>query len=158
MTQSQLPETQRQTTTISIAMLMSVAIMGIISYLSLFSLEIQSILVKKIYSIFNILAVCHILLILILRKKVYFSKRLTQGNLDTRQILKKWMVIDIILMALSEQIAIYGLILSLFGMPFDRLFHFFVTSALLILILMPNQTRTELRLQALKEDSPRTIC
>jgi F0F1-type ATP synthase membrane subunit c/vacuolar-type H+-ATPase subunit K len=143
---------------IGLSLIASVTIMGIISYMHFVTIDMSTMAVKKIYSILNMISVAIILLILVLRKKVYFSKRITDGDLNQEQIIGRWYTTDIILMALAEQISIFGLVLSFMGMPFRQLFHFFVTSGLLMLILFPNRFRTESRLQALKEDSPRTIC
>ncbi|MBU4405266.1 MAG: hypothetical protein KKG79_06620, partial [Acidobacteria bacterium] len=52
-------------------------------------------------------------------------------------LLQRWRTIDIVLLSFAEVIAIFGLVITLLGMPFARTFHFFVSAFLLTMILMP---------------------
>ncbi len=93
--------------------------------------------VYTLWQVFNIIAVVVSILVLAVRRTIYFSPRLIPEGATLTDLLLRWRAIDIVLMSLAEAVAILGLIVTLLGMPFGRTFHFFVAGFLLILILMP---------------------
>ena len=78
-----------------------------------------------------------VVVVLAIRKTIYYSGRIIKDDFTLIQVLQKWKKIDIILIAVGESIAVMGLLISLLGMPIGRTFHFFITSTLVILIIMP---------------------
>lgn len=93
--------------------------------------------VRKLWELFSIVSIALIIVVLAVRKTIYFSPRLVKDDFTLTALLRKWRVIDILLMALAEVIAVMGLVVSLLGMPFDKTFHFFVGGFLLGLVIMP---------------------
>ncbi len=68
-------------------------------------------------------------------------------------MLQKWRTVDIVLLAAAETVPIMGLVVSLLGAPFGRIFHFFVASGLLIIILMPIGLKVRSKLAVLRKQS-----
>jgi len=87
----------------------------------------------------NIIAIAMIIVILAVRRTIYFSPRLFPGveSIDLKTLLRKWRAIDLVLNSLAGLIGFLGLLLALSGFPFIRTFHFFVSSWLVMMILMP---------------------
>jgi hypothetical protein len=93
--------------------------------------------VYNAYSILNITAIMLVIVVLAVRKTIYFSPRLVKENFTLAALLRRWRTIDIILLSFCELIGLFGLVITLLGMPFVRTFHFFVAAFLLTMILMP---------------------
>jgi hypothetical protein len=126
----------RVTMIISLSLLASIAIYTLIAYLHRGSF-LASRQVRDAWSIMNIVAIVLIIMVLAVRKTIYFSPRLVREDFSLTALLQRWRIIDIVLLAFAELIAIFGLVITLLGMPFARTFHFFVGGFLLTMILMP---------------------
>ena len=134
------------------------AVYAVISYFIKPELNISLALLKKLYFVFNTIAVIFIFLILGIRRFIYFSPKIIGKNFEISRVMAKWRSIDILFLALAESIAILGLLITLMGIPFDRSFHFFVTSGLLLLILMPMEMKFINRIKALKNNQNGPMC
>jgi hypothetical protein len=121
---------------ISLSLLASIAIYTLIAYLHRGSF-LASRQVRDAWSVMNIVAIVLIIMVLAVRKTIYFSPRLVREDFSLTALLQRWRTIDIVLLSFAELIAIFGLVITLFGMPFARTFHFFVGGFLLTMILMP---------------------
>jgi hypothetical protein len=93
--------------------------------------------VRDAWSVLNIIAIMLIIAVLAVRKTIYFSPRLVRDDFTLAALLRRWRTIDIILLSFAELIAIFGLVITLMGMPFKQTFHFFVGGFLLAMINMP---------------------
>lgn len=93
--------------------------------------------VRDAWNVLNIVAIVLIIAVLAVRKTIYFSPRLVRDDFTLAALLQRWRAIDIVLLAFAELIAVFGLVITLLGMPFQRTFHFFVGGFLLALINMP---------------------
>jgi len=92
---------------------------------------------QTIWEVFSFITVGLVIVVLAVRKTIYFSPRLIRDDFTLVALLQRWRVIDIILLTLAEAIAILGLILALLGLPFSRTYFFFVSAFLVTMILMP---------------------
>jgi hypothetical protein len=156
--QSEVRNAIRQTFVIALALLATVVIYAALAYFLKPQLNISLSLLKTLYFIFNALAVLFIIMILSIRRFIYFSPRIVGKEFDLQRILARWRSIDLLFLALAESIALLGLVISLMGISFDRSFHFFVTSGLLILILMPMEMKFNNRITALKNHQDGPMC
>lgn len=134
-------ETQT-TVLISLSMVASIIIYALISYYFTETkrapfVEITPTLLNTIFNVLNIIAIFMVVIVLAVRKTIYYSQRIIKDDFTLIQILHKWKKVDIILIAVAESISVMGLIISFLGMPIGRTFHFFVTSILVILVIMP---------------------
>jgi len=144
----------RTTVLISLSMVFSVIVYALISKFISGSEEISPVKIApdtftNIFNAFNIAAIFLVVVVLAVRKTIYYSPKIIKDDFTLLQILKKWRVIDIILIAVGESISILGLVISLLGMPFGRTFHFFLTSILVILIIMPMNWKVRDKLRIL---------
>ncbi len=121
---------------ISLSLLASIAVYTLIAYLHRGSF-LASRRVRDAWSVLNIVAIVLIIVVLAVRKTIYFSPRLVREDFTLTALLQRWRTIDIVLLSFAELIAIFGLVITLLGMPFARTFHFFVGGFLLTMILMP---------------------
>jgi hypothetical protein len=126
----------RNTMIVSLSLLASIVIFGLIAYLHKGSFRFSK-GVYNAYNILNITAIVLVIVVLAVRKTIYFSSRLINENFTLTALLQRWRIIDIILLSFGELIALSGLVITLLGMPFVRTFHFFVAAFLLTMILMP---------------------
>lgn len=126
----------RLTMTVSLSLLLSIVIYGLVAYLHQGGFRYSK-GVFDAYSILNVMAIVLVIVVLAVRKTVYFSPRLVNEDFTLTALLRRWRTIDIILLAFGELIALFGLVITLLGMPFVRTFHFFVAAFLLTMILMP---------------------
>ncbi|GEM_PF-611868 len=134
----------RLTMVISLAMLSSIAIYTLVAYLVPALSQSRPAVtlaagkaVLNAWNILNIVSIMLIIAVLAVRKTIYFSPRLVRDDFTLDALLQRWRIIDIILLSLAELIAIFGLVITLLGMPFQRTFHFFVAGFLLALINLP---------------------
>jgi len=149
-------EETKKTILVSFAMVISVVIYALIpilflknSTVKLFGMKYATI--TNIYNAFNILAIMIVISILTVRKTIYYSPKFVKDSMSLKDILKTWKKLDIILLALGESVSILGLIMSFMGVPFNRTFHFFVTSVLIILIVMPVNWKVRDKLKILEK-------
>lgn len=126
----------RVTLIISLSMVGSVFVWALIAYLIRTPSHVLR-SVQDIWGIFNVIAIVVVIAVLGVRRTIYFSPRLFKNEGNMILILRKWRIIDLVLLSSAELIAILGLVVSLMGMPFGRTFHFFVCGFLLVMILMP---------------------
>lgn len=126
----------RVTLLISLGMVGSVLLYALVAFLIRTPAYVSQ-AVQDIWGIFNIVAIVIVILVLGVRRTIYFSPRLFKEKLSMVLILRKWRTIDLILLSSAEVIAILGLVIRFMGMPFGRMFHFFVSGFLIIMILMP---------------------
>ncbi len=146
----------KSTVLICISTVVSVLLLALISNYSTKSTNslftsLQPDDMKLIFNVLNIAAILIVIIVLAVRKTIYYSSHTIKDDFSLIQILRKWRTIDIILSAIAELIAIMGLTISLLGMPFGRTFHFFVTSALVILIIMPINWKVRDKLRILNQ-------
>jgi len=121
---------------VSLSLLVSIVIYGLIAYLHKGSFRFSRD-VYDAYSILNIVSIVLVIVVLAVRKTVYFSPRLVRDDFTLTALLQRWRTIDIVMLSFGEVLALFGLVITLLGMPFVRTFHFFVAAFLLTMILMP---------------------
>lgn len=126
----------RITMIISLSLLLSIVVYGLIAYLHKGGFRFSR-GVYNAYSILNVVAIVLVIMVLAVRKTIYFSPRLVRDDYTLTDLLRRWRTIDIVLLSFGELIALFGLVITLLGMPFVRTFHFFVAAFLLTMILMP---------------------
>jgi hypothetical protein len=126
----------RLTMRVSLSLLLATTILGIIAsrLKTGFGMERP---IQNLWGIFNVIAVIIIITNLGVRRTIYFSSRLSRENLTLTALLRKWRLIDLILLSCAELVALLGLIITIMGMPFARTWHFFVCAFLLTMIHMP---------------------
>jgi len=126
----------RVTLLISLGMVGSILAYALIAYLIRTPAYISQ-AVQDIWGIFNVIAIVIVIAVLGVRRTIYFSPRLFKEKLSMVLILRKWRIIDLILLSSAEVLAFLGLVIRFMGMPFGRTFHFFVSGFLIVMILMP---------------------
>ncbi len=126
----------RVTMIFSLSLLLSIVIYGLVAFLYRGAFRFSK-AVYDAYGILNIVAIVLVIVVLAVRKTIYFSPRWIDENGSLTDLLRRWRTIDIILLSFAEVIAVMGLVITLLGMPFVRTFHFFVAAFLLAMILMP---------------------
>jgi len=109
--------------------------------------------VKDAWGILNIVSIMVIIVVLAIRKTIYFSSRLIKEPFTLPELLRRWRVIDIVLISLAEMVALLGLVITVLGMPFANTFHYFVSSFLLIMILMPIAWKVHDKLRNFKRNA-----
>jgi hypothetical protein len=109
---------------------------------------------EKIYGIVNLGIIMLLVAVLAIRKTIYYSPKLIRPDFSIPQVLTKWKRIDLWLLIISEIIPICGLVMTFLGMPFDRNFHFFVASGILIILLTPLGIKVRSRLSILRQHFP----
>ena len=140
----------KHTIKISIALLLSTLFIGIAAYLVKPTPGFGRGALEELWTIFNIVIVMLTVIILAVRKTIYYSPKIIKEDFTLTQILRKWKTIDLILLAVAELIPIMGLVISFLGMPFSWTYHYFVASALLMLMLMPIGLKVRSKLTVLK--------
>jgi len=126
----------RLTMIISLSLLVSIAAYALVAYLHQGGWQTSK-GVRDAWNVMNIVSIMLIIMVLAVRKTIYFSPRLVREDFTLTALLQRWRVIDIVLLSFAEVIAIFGLVITLLGMPFARTFHFFVSAFLLAMINMP---------------------
>lgn len=106
---------------------------------------------KNIFNILNIAAILMVIIILTIRKTIFYSNRFIKDGMSLKEILMVWRSLDLLLLVFGESIALLGLVITLMGVPFGRSFHFFVTSILVILIIMPVNWKIRDKLKILEQ-------
>ncbi|MCK4764993.1 MAG: hypothetical protein KAW12_22530 [Candidatus Aminicenantes bacterium] len=147
-------ETKR-TILISVVLLFSVLCMGLVAYYIKPAASLSRSTLDKIWEVLNIVIVMMMIIILAVRKTIYYSPRFIKEGFSLTQILRKWRSIDLFLLAAAEIIPVIGLVISLLGKPFRWTFHYFVASALLMIILMPIGLKVRSKLGELKKHTTR---
>lgn len=148
-----IKEETRGTILIALAILFSTLCLGVIAYHIEPEPQIDKKTLETVYDVLNIVVIMMMVIILAVRRTIYYSSRFIKEDFTLTQVLQKWRTIDIVLLAAAETIPIMGLIITLLGMPFNRTFHFFVASGLLIIILMPIGLKVRSKLAVLRKQS-----
>jgi hypothetical protein len=138
----------------SLVLIFSCIVYGLAAYLINVKPTMSPSQEDTIYGIVNLIVILIFISILAVRRTVYYSPRFIREDFTLSQVLQQWRKIDFVLMAIAETIPICGLVLTLLGMPFDKTFHFFVGSGLLMIILMPVGIKIRSKLSILKEHFP----
>lgn len=144
----------RTTLIISISLLISVGIYTVLAYFIKFKPLLVQEELENIFGVINIIVIMLMVVVLAVRRTIYFSPRFIKEDFTLVQILRKWRTIDIALLAAAETIPICGLVLTFLGMPFNRTFHFFLASALLMFILMPIGLKVRSKINIIKQTHP----
>ncbi len=126
----------RLTMTVCLALLASIAVYTLAAYL-LSGNSLPGRPVRQAWDVLNIAAIVLVIAVLAVRKTIYFSPRLVRDDFTLQALLRRWRAIDIVLLAVAELIALFGLVITLLGMPLRQTFHFFVAGFLLAMINMP---------------------
>ncbi len=139
---------------IALALLASTVVYALISHYVKLDVEISKKSLEETTDAINLVVIVLVVLIMGVRRSIYFSPRYIDEDFNLEQVLKKWRSIDIFLMALAELIPLAGLALSLLGMGIDRTFHFFVAGGVLMLILMPLPLKVRGKISILRKSFP----
>jgi hypothetical protein len=139
---------------ISVGLLITCIIYGLIAYFIKIKPTMTGAEQDKLYGMINLIIILIFIGIVAARRTLYYSPRIIQEDFNLTQVMKQWRKIDIVLLAIAETIPICGLVLAFLGMPFDKTFHFFLGSALLMVILMPVGIKVRSKLSILKEHFP----
>lgn len=142
----------RITLIISLALLVTVGIYTALAYF----IKIGPIIddmdnLKNVYDMINLIVIILMIVILAIRRSIYYSPRFIKEDFTLTQVLQKWRIIDIMLLAVAETIPLCGLAMTWLGMPFDRTFHFFVAGGALVIILMPVPIKIRSKLGILRK-------
>jgi hypothetical protein len=113
--------------------------------------------VRDAWNVLNIVSIVLIIVVLAVRKTIYFSPRLVREDFTLSALLRRWRTIDIVLLSLAEVIALFGLVITLLGMPFSRTFHFFVSGFLLTMILMPITWKVKDKIRIFEKYAGRSV-
>jgi hypothetical protein len=146
----------RLTMTISLSLLASILVYALVAFLHRGSLQAGKD-VRNAWNVMNIVSIMLIIVILAVRKTIYFSPRLVREDFTLNALLRRWRAIDIVLLSLAEVIALFGLVITLLGMPFVRTFHFFVAGFLLTLILMPITWKVKDKIRVFEKYAGRSV-
>jgi uncharacterized protein YacL len=146
----------RLTMVVSQALLASIAAFALAAYLVPKGWQTPR-LVRDAWGVLNIAAIMLIIAVLAVRKTIYFSPRLVRDDFTLTALLRRWRTIDIILLAVAELIGIFGLAITLLGMPFARTFHFFVAAFLLTMINMPISFKVRDKIRTFEKFAGRSV-
>jgi len=144
----------KTTIIIGLGLLFLNVIYGVAAFLIKITPAMRSEELEKIYGIVNLVIIMLLIAILAIRKTIYYSPKLIRHDFSIQQVLKAWKRIDLWLLIISEIIPICGLGMTFLGMPFDRNFHFFVASGILIILLTPFGIKVRSRLSILRKHFP----
>jgi hypothetical protein len=111
-------------------------------------------LLHNIWLIVNVAVIMIMIIILGSRRTLYYSKRVVNEKDSLAEILEKWQKIDVVLIVVAEIIPLMGVTLRILGVSFDRLFHFFVGTLFLFILLTPLGIKVRSRLTTLKKHNP----
>ncbi len=144
----------RVTIMIGLALLGTVFIYSLLAYFIKVKPMMDKQSLKNFYDMMNLIVIVMMVVILGVRRSIYYSPRFIKDDFTLTQVLQKWRTIDILLMAAAETIPIAGLMVTFMGMPFDKTFHFFVGGALLMVILIPVGIKVRSKISILKKTHP----
>ena len=139
---------------VGIACLVSTLIYALMARYVKIEVDIGQNLRENIYGVLIFVIILIMIAILAARKTLYYSPKFIKEDFTLTQVLEKWRIIDIILMAVAETIPILGLIVTFLGMPFERTWFIFLTSGLLMIILMPMGIKVRSKLEILRKQHP----
>ena len=136
---------------IGLAMMSSMAMFALVAYLIKIKPVMENDALKNTYDMLNLIVIVLMVVILGIRRSIYYSPRFVKEEFNLTQVLQKWRSIDILLMAVAEIIPICGLVITFMGMPFERTFHFFLGGAILMVILIPVGIKVRSKLSILRK-------
>lgn len=139
---------------IGLSMLGTVFIYGLMAYFIKVEPMLDKEPLKNLYDMMNLIVIVLLVVILGVRRSIYYSPRFIREDFTLTQVLQKWRAIDIMLMAVAETIPLCGLVITFLGMPFDKTFHFFLGGALLMVILIPVGIKVRSKISILKKTHP----
>ncbi|MCP4213744.1 MAG: hypothetical protein GY765_03760 [bacterium] len=140
---------------ISIGALLSVIVYALISYF----VKIEPIIegtdtLDDIHMASGLVTVMILVFIFGIKRSIYYSPRIIHEDFTLTRVLQKWRTIDIVLISIAEIIPLYGMVITLLGMPFDKNIYLFVGSFALMFILMPMGLKVRSKLSILKQAFP----
>lgn len=144
----------KTTIIICIGLLFLNVVYGVAAYLIKINPVMTQEELDNIYGIVNLGVIMLLIAILAVRKTIYYSPKFIRHDFTLPQVLAKWRHIDLSLLVISEIIPICGLVMTFMGFPFDRIFHFFVASGILIILLTPLGIKVRSRLSILRKHFP----
>ena len=134
------------------------AVLGAVAYVSKDWFNIKSVLTSDaqdtLYGVVNVFVVLIFIIILALRRSIYYSPKLIKENFDLTLALRTWRKIDVILLAVAESIPVTGLVLTLLGLPFDKTGHFFYGTIILLFLLAPMEIKVKSKVAILRQHFP----
>lgn len=150
--QKLIKQETRITVLISLALLVTVGIYTALAYFIKIGLILDGTeSLKNVYDMINLIVIVLMIIILGVRRSIYYSPRFVKEDLTLTEVLRKWRTIDIMMLAIAEIIPLCGLVITWLGMPFNRTFHFFVAGAALVIILMPVPIKVRSKLGILRK-------
>lgn len=150
--QKLIKQETRITLILSLALLVTVGIYTSLAYfIKIGPLLNDTESLKKVYDIINLIVIVIMIIILAIRRSIYYSPRFIKEDFNLTQVLQKWRTIDIMLLAIVESIPLCGLAITWLGMPFNRTFHFFVAGFILVMIMMPVPIKIRSKLSILRK-------
>lgn len=144
----------RATMILSFSLIFFTAVLGVVAYLLNVKQVLSDDAQETLYGIVNVFVVLIFILILGMRRSIYYSPKLIKENFTLSQVLQKWRKIDIILLAVAELIPLTGLVLTLMGMPFDKTGHFFYGTVILMFLLAPMEIKVKSKIIILRQHFP----
>ncbi len=139
---------------VSLAMLCTCIIAGFIAFNLKIKPQLTTLKQELFYGIANLIVILIFILIIAVRRTVYYSPKLIRDDFTLRQVLQQWRKIDISLLALAITIPIIGLVMAFLGFPFDQTSHLFFGPAILTFLLMPLGIKVRSRLSILRDHFP----
>jgi len=154
--QEHIRRESRLTMIISVSLLVSIVAYALVAFLAAGNNPPDR-GVRDAWSILNIVSIMLIIVVLAVRKTIYFSPRLVREDFTLGALLQRWRLIDIVLLSFAEVIAVFGLVITLLGMPFARTFHFFISGFLLTMINMPITFKVRDKIRMFEKYAGRSI-
>lgn len=139
---------------VSLLLLFSTVLCGLAAYYlkakPVMTIESQ----ERLYGIVSLVVIILLIVILAMKRTIYYSPRFIKENFTLTQVLQKWRTIDMALLAAAESIPLCGLVMAFLGMPFEKTFHLFVGPAILMILLMPLDIKIRSKLSILRNHFP----
>lgn len=155
MEERQLIKKETKTTVIiSVSLMIFTLVLALISYYGKFKQTMVTSELEELRNIISVVVVVVMVAILGLRRSIYYSRRLIREDFSLTQVLQKWRRIDIIMLSVASLIPVCGLVLAILGLSFDLNFHFFLGTAILMVILMPVGIKVRSKLSILRQQFP----
>lgn len=109
---------------------------------------------ESFYGIANLIVILIFILIIAIRRTVYYSPRFIHEDYTLQQVLLQWRKIDIGLMIIAILIPLIGVVMTFLGFPFQQTSHLFIGPGILMFLLMPLGIKVRSRLSILREHFP----
>ncbi|MGE5343740.1 MAG: hypothetical protein ACM3SY_19900 [Candidatus Omnitrophota bacterium] len=132
----------------------STVILTLVAYVIHIRPVLRMELQDKIRDVASLIVVLLLITIFYVRRTLYYSPKLIKENFTLPQVLQKWRVIDITLLAVTETLPLCGLVLTFLGVPFDKTFHFFIGAIAMMFLLAPMGIKVRSKLSILREHFP----